>query len=344
MRRHWLPALAVLALPAAATAADVSITKGTDTIEFKAGPAVVAKYHVGPTVAKPYLWPVLAPGNVPVTRTWPIEKGAPGDATTDHPHQKSAWFCHGDVIPEGVALKVKSNDKSVKGIDFWSEGKDKDGNPRHGRIVCVKVGEPKQYGPDHASITTWNEWRAPDGTKILDEERTIHFRDLPAGRLFTFECKLTASVCPVVFGDTKEGSFGVRVHDAMRTQVPTGGTVTAADGKSAKAPMKDSLPVWGQPADWNDYSGTVDGKAVGIAVFDDPANPNRAAWHTRAYGLMAANPFGRSGSGFPSQKGKTDLVRIDKGKELTLRYGLYAHAGNATEGKVAEAYEAFKRK
>ena len=83
------------------------------------------------------------------------------------------------------------------------------------------------------------------------------------------------------------------------------------------------------------------------AGLGDPAeasNPVRAAWHTRAYGLMAANPFGRGHSGFPSQKGKTDLVRIDKGKDLTLRYGIYAHSGNATEGKVAEAYEVFKKK
>jgi hypothetical protein len=344
MRCSWSLALAVLALPAAARAGDVAITKTSDSVEFKADGQVVARYHVGAAVAKPYLWPVLAPGGVPVTRTWPIEKGAPGDVTTDHVHQKSAWFCHGDVIPEGLELKIKTTEKTGKGVDFWSEAKDKDGTPRHGKITCVKVGEPRQHDRNYASVTTWNEWKTPDGVKILDEERTIHFRDLPAGRLFLFECKLTASVCPISFGDTKEGSFGVRVHDAMRTQVATGGAVTAADGKSAKAPMKDNLPVWGQPADWNDYSGTVDGKAVGIAVFDHPSNPSRAAWHTRAYGLMAANPFGRNGSQFPSQKGNTDLFRIEKGKDATFRYGIYAHAGNASEGKVAEAYEEFKKK
>jgi hypothetical protein len=343
MRCHWPIAALLLAAPAA-TADDVSITKGTDAIEFKDDTGkTVAKYHVGPAVAKPYLWPVLAPGGVPVTRTWPIEKGAPGDVTTDHVHQKSAWFCHGDVVPEGIELKIKTTDSAGKGVDFWSEAKDKSGTPRHGKIVCTKVGEPRRHGPGHVSITTWNEWKTPDGVKILDEERTIHFRELPAGRLFTFECKLTAGVCPIVFGDTKEGSFGVRVHDSLRTQSPTGGVVTAADGKSAKAPARGTLPVWGQPADWNDYSGTVDGKSVGVAVFDHPGNPVRAAWHTRDYGLLAANPFGRSHSGFPSQKDKTDLFRIEKGKETTFRFGLYAHAGDVTAGKVAEAYEAFKK-
>jgi hypothetical protein len=85
----------------------------------------------------------------------------------------------------------------------------------------------------------------------------------------------------------------------------------------------------------------VEGKAVGLAVFDHPANPP-ASWHARAYGLNAANPFGRELSGFPSQKGKTDCVRIDKDGELKLKYALYAHQGDAKAGKVEEAFEAFK--
>ena len=51
--------------------------------------------------------------------------------------------------------------------------------------------------------------------------------------------------------------------------------------------------MWGRRSDWNDYFGKVGGQAVGIAVFDDPRNKNRACWHSREYGLMAANPFGR---------------------------------------------------
>ena len=83
-------------------------------------------------------------------------------------------------------------------------------------------------------------------------------------------------------------------------------------------------------------------KPVGIAVFDHPDNP-KANWHVRAYGLNAANPFGRDHSGFPSQKGNTNLVRIAKGSDLKLKYAVYAHTGDAKTGKVAEAYEVFKK-
>ena len=116
------------------------------------------------------------------------------------------------------------------------------------------------------------------------------------------------------------------------------------DGKlTNSAGATGEKAVWGHIADWCDYSGTIDGKKAGIAVFADPRNASPAAWHARGYGLMAANPFGRDKSGFPAVKGKTDLVKIEKGKELKLKYAVYAHSGDAKAGKVAEAYEVFKK-
>ncbi|MBY0514975.1 MAG: PmoA family protein [Gemmataceae bacterium] len=339
MRRSWLLAAAVLA-PSVARADEVTITAAADAVEFKAGQQVVAKYHVAPTVAKPYLYPILAPGGVPVTRGWPMDPTRKGE-TNDHPHQKSAWFCHGDVIPEGIELKTKSANKGDEGVDFWSEAKDKDGKPRHGTIACVKVGAPHRLDKNYGKITTWNEWRTPDGVKILDEERTITLIDLSEGRLFVFDIVLKATVCPIAFGDTKEGSFGVRVRDEIRMnkekdRLGGDGVLTNDAGKAGEK------EVWGQAANWCDYSGKLDGTTAGIAVMSHPANPP-AAWHARGYGLLAANPFGRDRAGFPSQKGKTDLVKIEKGKELKLSYAIYAHAGDAKTGKVAEAYDGFRK-
>src|SRR5262245_12471792 len=105
-----LPALLVLVLATTARAAEPPVSidvkregQAASQITFKAGDAVVSTYHVGPQVAKPYFWP-LRLGTTDLTRAWPMVKGQPGE-TTDHVHQKSAWFCHGDVIPEGVELK-----------------------------------------------------------------------------------------------------------------------------------------------------------------------------------------------------------------------------------------------
>jgi len=344
MRCRWLPVALMLISgglhPRLAQADDVSITPGKDTVEFKAGSSVVAKYAIDQKYSKPFMYPVLAPGGVEVTRGWPMTP-LPPMGTNDHVHQKSVWFCHGDVIPEGIELKVKTTDKAGKGVDFWSEAKDKDGTKRHGHLVCVKVGEVKQHAKNHASLETRNEWRTPDGVKIMDEIRVIHLIDNPEGRLFVFEITLQATVCPISFGDTKEGSFGIRVRDEFRMEkrkdtIGGEGLMTNSLGKAVE---KD---IWGLPGDWVDTSGKVDGKEFGVAVFDHPKNP-RASWHARAYGLVAANPFGRKASGFPSQQDKTDLLKIEKGGELKLKYGVYAHIGNAKTGKVAEAYEAFKK-
>jgi hypothetical protein len=170
--------------------------------------------------------------------------------------------------------------------------------------------------------------------KILDETRGITLYDLGDARLLVLDIDLLASVAPITFGDTKEGAMGVRVHDQIREQKGNGKIVNAKGQVAEKG-------AWGQAAAWCDYSGEVDGKKVGIAIFDDPKNPYPVAWHSRGYGLMAANPFGRAESRFPAVKGRTDLVRLGKGEHLRLRYGVLVHSGDVREGQVAENFQRF---
>jgi len=304
-------------------ATGVTIRSVTDHVDFEIAGKLVGRYQIGPKTAKPYLWPLFAPGALAVTRAWPMAATPPG-GSTDHLHHKSAWFCHGDVIPEGIELKQRV--RGVKGVDFWSEAKG------HGRIVCTEVQRPVT-GPDHAHVVTKNEWQTADGTKILDESRILHLYDLGKAWLFVFEIDLYASVAPITFGDTKEGSFGVRVSDAIVAGKGKG-KIENADGKMAEK------ECWGRQSAWCDYSGPIDHQTVGITMYDDPKNSFRAAWHVRGYGLMAANPFGRVRS-FPALKGQTELVRLNKGEHLHLRYGLLLHPGDAHSGQVAEFYQRF---
>jgi hypothetical protein len=296
-------------------------------VDFLAGGELVARYHVRPDLYKPYFWPVNAPGAIPVTRAWPMEKARPGQST-DHVHQKSLWFCHGDVLAEGLGIKPARRD--TPGVDFWSEGKGA------GRIVCVGISQPKKE-KGKASLVTHNEWRSPEGRKILDETRVISFFDFGSARLLVLDIDLLASQAPLVFGDTKEGTLGVRVNDQMR-EIGGKGRLENAEGKIAEK------GTWGLHSAWSDYSGLVDGQRVGIAVFDDPSNPSPIAWHNRGYGLMSANPFGRAKAGFPAAKGSSDVVKVPQGEHLKLRYGVLIHLGNAREGKVAEHYKEFLKR
>jgi hypothetical protein len=324
MKNIWLGLLGLLVAVSSAAGQGVGIKKTEDAVEFYAGSELVTRYLTAPTWTKPIFYPVLAPGGVPLTRDWPMVKGKPGEST-DHIHQKSAWFCHGDVIPEGVELKEKI--KGVDGADFWSE------NKGHGRIVCTQVGAPK-VGDNRATVKTHNEWRTGDGVKIIDEDRAIHFYNLGSARLFVLDIDLQA-VVPITFGDTKEGAMGIRINDQITADKKGKGKIQNALGKVGEK------ECWGQIADWCDYSGPVDGKEVGLTLLADPKNPQPSCWHVRGYGLMAANPFGREKARFPGVAGKTELVRLPLGGHLRLRYGMLLHAGDAETGQVAQQYQRF---
>lgn len=332
-----LTAVPVIAAVAPAAEGETAVrieVKDKTSIDFYHGKELSGRYHIGADAAKPYLWPLNAPNGKAVTRAWPMGAATPGEKL-DHKHQKSLWFTHGDVIPEGVEIKKKSKNKSVKGVDFWDE------DENHGRIVCVQVGEPlvkKNYG----KVVTRNEWLSPDDFKVLDETRTLTLVNFGAAQLFVFDIDLHASNVAVTFGDTKEGAFGVRVAPSI-TEETGKGHLTNAEGKKGEGAKnnvnKDGC--WGLKSAWCDYSGPVDGTTVGVAIFDAPTNPVAACWHARGYGLMAANPFGRDKAGFPAEKGKTDLVKLAKGEHLKLRYGVLLHDGDVKAGKVAEYYQKF---
>ena len=98
--------------------------------------------------------------------------------------------------------------------------------------------------------------------------------------------------------------------------------------------------TWGKRADWCDYSGPVDGKLVGIAIFDHPKNPRHPTWwHVRDYGLFAANPFGVHD--FEKKtKGEGDLT-IPPGKSVIFRYRFVLHKGDANHAPLQTLYEDF---
>jgi hypothetical protein len=204
----------------------------------------------------------------------------------------------------------------VNEIKFWAEA---------GKILNVKVeaidGEPAQ-------IKLKNHWLGKDELPVVVETTTISF--FPS-RLIIYDATFTAASQKVTFEDTKEGLFGIRVATTMREKV--GGIVTNAEGK------KGTKECWGQPSKWVDYTGPVNGRDYGVAMMDHPSNFRPSRYHVRDYGLFSVSPFGEGA--YQNDKAKSKPVTLDAGNSLRLRYGLYVHAGNATDGKVAEAYDQF---
>jgi hypothetical protein len=269
------------------------------------------RLEFGPDLAKPYLFPIIGPNGKMITRQYPM-KEVEGEKQ-DHPHQRSLWFTHG----------------AVGGVDFWAEGKG------CGKIRQVSV-DAMESGPVFSRIVTSNEWVGPDGKKILDDKRTLTFYPLPRGEKFIdVSLTLTSAGGPVVFGDTKEGTFGIRLAESMREdRKDRGGKVVNSRGR------KGTKEAWGKPAEWVDYDGLVEGDTVGVAILDHPKSFRHPThWHVRDYGLFAANPFGYKEFG-EKEKGEGKYT-LEPGKTMEFRYRVYLHGGTTEAARVAEVYSGF---
>ena len=84
----------------------------------------------------------------------------------------------------------------------------------------------------------------------------------------------------------------------------------------------------------------MNGRIVGVAIFDHPQNPRHPTWwHVRDYGLFAANPFGLHD--FEKKPPGAGNLNVSAGQNVTFRYRFYIHRGDEKEGKVAQHYEAY---
>jgi hypothetical protein len=183
-------------------------------------------------------------------------------------------------------------------------------------------------------IVAKNDWCARDEKKQFEEVRDMRFYGLPGGeRLFDIAVTFKMTQGPVTFRDTKEGGL-VSVRVASSMDVRNGGRIDNGYGGVNEG------ETWGKKAPWCDYSGLVDGKHVGIAVFDHERNPRYPTeWHVRDYGLMTANCFAWNHYR-PDEKLKGDMT-FKKGAVTRWSYRLFIHKGDARKGKVTDRFQEF---
>jgi hypothetical protein len=292
----------------------VSLT-GADA-EVKRGDKLIARYDVSTGPTKPYLYPILPFGDdVHMTRRWPVEKGT--DEAEDHPHHRGLWFTHGDI----------------NGIDFWTEA----GDEKHRIGKTVHTNFPMLAGgPIQAHLTSTTDWNDPEGKTIAKDTRSVTFTPVGAGMFLDFSITVTPTTDDLKWGDTKEGTFAIRVPEAIKGDKT--GTMINAEGLKQGA-------LWGKASAWVDNSGTIDGKSVGVAIFDSPANPRHpTTWHARTYGLFAVNPFGLHDFDASKKNDKTAGQLITpRGKSVTFAYRVYFHQGDATQANVATVAKTYAK-
>lgn len=318
-RRSYLTALVLLAglsgcvsqssrTASPAKSSGVQISQGTNSLRVEINGQLFTEYHFT-GAARPYFYPLIGPDALPMTRNWPMTAGE--NEEHDHLHHRSLWYAHG----------------AVNGINFWSEEKN------YGTIVHDRFTEIKS-GKNVGVIRSTDKWVAPDGKIVCTDERTMRIYNRPGIKLFDFEVAIHASHGPVTLGDTKEGTMAMRLAETMRLKGKIGhGHIVNSEG------VRDDA-TWGKRADWCDYFGPVDGKTVGVAIFDHPDNPRHpTTWHVRDYGLFAANPFGLHD--FEKKAARSGDLTIPAGQSVTFRYRFYLHEGDNQQAHVAEMYREY---
>lgn len=280
------------ATPPQATSSLVGLKQSGSDLEITLSGQPFATLRTGGP--RPYFWPVWAPGQVEVTRNYPM-KDVEGE-DKDHPHHRGFWFTHGDV----------------NGVDFWTEGDGK------GRIVTRELKtEPVVEG---AIVKLVDDWIGPDGKKVCEDEQTFVFWGMDNPRVIDVFLCLKATDGPLTFGDTKEGSFAIRLPKWM--------TVKAGSGHMLNSERNEDANVWGKRAKWVDSWGTTGNQTVGVTFIESPDNPRFPSyWHARDYGLFAANPFGIKD--FAGAESALEPISVKQGEQLELRYRVVLHRGDA---------------
>lgn len=286
----------------------VAVRRRGANVDIAVGGKPFTTYDCTTGPNKPYFYPVLGPEGIHVTRGWPVEQ-RPEDKSKDHPHHRGLWFTHGDV----------------NGVDYWSE------EAKTGKTVTTRIDQ-LESGPIYGRFSAHTDWIAPDGKKVAEDVRDVTVWEVSSGRLMDLDVTVKAVGAPLTFGDTKEGSLGIRLADSMR--------LAGGDGHIVMSTGARDQATWGKRADWVDYFGTVEGKTLGVAIMDGPGNPRHPTyWHVRDYGLFAANPFGAHD--FEKAPPHAGDLTIPAGGAVTFRYRIYIHSGTTDDAHVAEAWAAY---
>src|SRR5262245_13724718 len=180
-----------------------------------------------PEILRPYFAQVHAPSGQQVTRNHPPVQGKdPTDHATMHP---GVWLAFGDL----------------SGADFWRN---------KGRVEQVRFTEQPAADEHGGQFAVENRYVASDKT-ICQELRRIRIRPRGGGWLIVWDSTFSGPD-DFYFGDQEEMGLGIRV--ATPLAVKNGGRMTNSDG------LQNEKQVWGKQADWCDYSGAIDGQAVGV--------------------------------------------------------------------------------
>ena len=145
-------------------------------ISFQRDGHELMRYHFGPELRRPFLYPIIGPVGRSLTRM-----GHPHDPES-HSHHNSIWISH----------------TTVDGVSFWDDR----GSP--GRILHQRV-ERFTDADDAASVMVVNSWTTPKQV-LLTEKRLLTVHPLARDEwLLLLDLQLEPRADTATFGKTPSG-------------------------------------------------------------------------------------------------------------------------------------------
>ncbi|WP_197531759.1 DUF6807 family protein [Posidoniimonas corsicana] len=288
---------------------ELAVAESPGRVALTAGGEPVITYvYQDEQISRPYFCDLFGPGGVRVSRNHPP---IAGQDKADHPeYHPGLWLAFGEL----------------SGADNWRLK----APVQHARML-----QPPTVDGGVASLAVENRYANPAGGEPLCSERCRYeLHATPWGYLLTWDSTFYGDR-PFSFGDQEEMGLGIRMATPLR--VESGGGLPDGTGRILDAKGRvNAAEVWGQTADWVDYSGVQDGQPAGVTLFCPPSNFRPTYFHARDYGYICANAF--STAAF--KLGPASRTEVKPGESLRLRYGVLLYAGaELTSDKINDAYQ-----
>jgi hypothetical protein len=302
--------------------ASVLVRQDEYRVNIEIGGKPFTTYFFGPQTAKAYMMPLQTAGGLVISRPFPVANdvsaGNPKDSSFE-PHQRPLYFAHGNI----------------DGLSFWGEAAferyyDDHSQQAYGHMTDPKL-EEAQSGSQSGRVKVSFALADPNGRIIGGETQSFTFSGEAHQRIIDCDFMLHATHGPITLGDSKEGTFGIRLGAELSE--PLGHMLNSRGDEGEKN-------IWGKTADWVNYYGVVSGSKVGIVVFDHPTSfRHPTTWHARGYGLLAANPFGIRE--FTNDPAKDGSWTIPEGSSLEFKYRVLIYDGDMSRTEIDSAYKQY---
>ncbi|MSR32318.1 MAG: hypothetical protein EXR99_12525 [Gemmataceae bacterium] len=283
--RRFLLSLYFLATCAGASQGQITAEVQKDKVRFLDGKNLVMELVLkDPEITRPYFTSLHSPNGLQLTRNHPPKPGAdPVDHADMHP---GLWLAFGNL----------------SGFDYWRN---------KARVLNTRfdLDEFPEKGSLGFKLTNHYLKGLKPGASVLCEE-TSSFQLSKKGDTYVLDwtARFRSTTEEITFGDQEEMGLGVRVNTLL--SVKKGGRIQNQEGGV------NEKGTWGKQSGRCEYSGKLEGKTAGLSIEPQAGNFRISWFHSRDYGLMVANPFGRKAF----TKREESSHRVPKGEVFQLGF------------------------